>query len=123
MLGCKVGRKLDERGAEVVTEGQESIDEVVSGPVAVVEAAEVGDDLGKLGAKPKAFRHRGGPFRHAVGGVDAVVGGVELERPELTPIMSRPRALRVRLRIHHPTPIFYSPHGAACSNGRCGLGV
>ena len=68
MLGRKVGRKLDERGAEFVSEGQESIDEVVGRPIAVVEAAEVRDDLGEFGTKPKALRHRCGPFCHAVGG-------------------------------------------------------
>ena len=73
MLGGKVGRKLDEGGAEFVSEGQESIDEVVGRSVAVVEAAEVGDDLGKLGAKSESLGHRCCPFRHAVGGVDAVV--------------------------------------------------
>ena len=45
------GEEVDERGAEFVSEGQESINEVVGWSVAVVEATEVGDDLRKPGAK------------------------------------------------------------------------
>ena len=95
MLGCKVGRKLNEGGAEFVSESQESIDEVVGGSVAVVEAAEVGDDLRKLGAKRKPLGHRGRPFCHAVSGVDAVVGGVEFKGSKLPAVVLRPSALRI----------------------------
>ena len=118
MLGRKVGRKLDERGAEFVPEGQESIDEVVGRPVAVVEPAEVGDDLGKFGAKPKSLRHRCGPFRHAVGGVDAVVGGVEFQGPKLPSVMLRPRALGIFFRVHRTAPVSDGPHGSASPNRR-----
>ena len=111
MLGRKVGRKLDERGTEFVSEGQESIDEVVGWSVAVVEATEVGDDLGKLGAKRESLGHRCCPFRHAVGGVDAVVGGVEFQGSKLPAVVPRPGALGIFIRVHRPAPISDGPHG------------
>ena len=111
MLGRKVGRKLDERGAEFVSEGQESIDEVVGWSVAVVEAAEVGDDLGKLGAKCEPIWHHSSPFCHAFGGVDAVVGGVEFQGSKLPAVVSWPRALGILLGINGTTPIADGPHG------------
>lgn len=112
MLGRKVGRKLNECRAEFVSEGQESIDEVVGGPVAVVEAAEVRDDLGKLGAKRKPLRHRCGPLGHTVSGVDAVVGGVEFQGPKLPAVVPRPRALGIFFRVYRSAPISDGPHRA-----------
>ena len=103
---------MNEGGAEFVSEGQESFDEIVGGPIAVVEATEVGDDLGKLGAKREALWHRCRPFGHAVGRVDAVVGGVEFQGPKLPTVVRRPRALRVLFRLHRPAPVSDGPHRA-----------
>ena len=112
MLGRKVGRKLNECRAEFVSEGQEAIDEVVGGPVAVVEAAEVRDDLGKLGAKCESLRHRCGPLGHAVSRVDSVVGGVEFQGPKLPAVVPLPRALGIFFRIDRSAPISDGPHRA-----------
>ena len=113
VVGCKMGRQLDEGGPKVVPQGQQPFNEIVGGSFASVEAPEVGDDLRKLGTKPEPLGHRARPFSHALRGVDAVVCGVEFQGAKLSPVVCRPGPLRVFRRVHRSAPGSDGPHGAA----------
>ena len=70
MLGRKVGRELDEGGAEFVSGAKSPSMKSSVGPSQSLPRKCV--TIGETRTKREPIRHCSGPFRHAVGGVDAV---------------------------------------------------
>ncbi len=85
----QAGRKLHEKGSELVTELTALPEKAVDWLDAVAELANVGDLLRQLDREPKVRRHAVGPAAIAVRAVRAMEGGVDLGRREASGVASQ----------------------------------